>query len=74
MVKGLNLTRPSIPIVLKGTLDNNAQKVRGATLIGVKQHEINCVSYFVIVKSRPFSQKGVSYHYPGDSGSLQHYM
>ena len=56
----------------EGTLDNNVQKVMCATL--VKQREMGCVSHFVIVKSRLFTQKGAGYHYPGGGRSPRQCM
>ena len=73
-LRGGSPTSPPTLIVLQGTLDNNVQKGRCATVIGVKRSEMTCVPYFLIIKSASFSQKGASCHYPGGRGSLQKCM
>ena len=72
-VKGLSPARPPTPTVLRSTLDNNVQKVICATLIGEKPSDTSFVSCFVIVKSRPFSQRGCQLSLSwGGSGTAVH--
>lgn len=73
-LRGGSPTSPPTLIVLQGTLDNNVQIGRCATVIGVKRSEMTCVPYFLIIKSASFYPMGASCHYPGGRGSLQKCM